>query len=156
LLFSESAKEIEAAVGPSILGIHHVGSTSVPGLCAKPILDILISIPDFTEALSLVPRIEALGYEFRPNEGVADRHFFRRPYGGELRTHHLSLSEPSSRDHTRVIVFRDALRNDPTLAEEYGRLKMRLAAIHPHDRPAYIEAKDVFIDRVLAASRGIR
>ena len=149
-LFEEARGELVSTLGPSILGVHHVGSTSVPGLSAKPILDLLVLVPDFDEAARLAPELGALGYEFRPEEEVPDRHFFRRPHGGDIRTHHLSLSEPGSRNERVTMGFRDALRGDPELAAAYGHLKVELAGRFLRDRPAYIEEKSVFVRQVLA------
>lgn len=148
VLFADAARELGQALGPAARAIHHVGSTAVPGLCAKPILDVLVSIADFDRGPDLVPRLEALGYEFRPDEDIADRHFFRR-HRGAVRTHHLSLAEPSSWHHRATLAFRDALRADAGRAREYAALKLDLARRHPRDRPAYIEGKTGFVERVL-------
>ncbi len=91
-----------------------------------------------------------LGYEFRPEEEILDRHYFRRPPGGELRTHHLSLAEPDSRHHRVTLAFRDALRGNSELAAAYARLKLALARSFPFDRPAYIDGKSAFVRQVLA------
>lgn len=149
ILFEETAAELRAALGPSLV-VHHVGSTAVPGLCAKPILDVLVSVPDFDEATQLVTPLQALGYEFRPEEEIPDRHYFRRPPGGDLRTHHLSLAEPESRHHRVTLAFRDALRRDAQLAAAYARLKLALAQRFPLDRPAYIASKTGFVSEALA------
>ena len=148
-LFESASTELAMALSPSILTIHHVGSTAVPGLCAKPILDLLVSIPDFQGGLRLVPTLESLGYEFRPDEEIPDRHYFRRRIG-TTRTHHLSLAEPNSRYHRATLAFRDALRRDPQLAAGYARLKLDLARRFPLDRAAYIEGKSLFVRDVLA------
>jgi GrpB-like predicted nucleotidyltransferase (UPF0157 family) len=150
-LFEDTREELTAALGPSILEVHHVGSTAVPGLCAKPILDVMVSIPDFNRATQLFPRLASLKFELRPDEEIADRHYFRRPPGGALRTHHLSLAEPTSRYHIVTIAFRDALRTNPELAAAYGRLKLDLAERYPLDRQAYIEGKTQFVTEVLAS-----
>ena len=150
LLFEEASAQLSAALGPSIMAVHHVGSTAVPGLCAKPILDVLVSVPHFDHAKRLVTQLEVLGYEFRPEEEIPDRHYFRRPSGGELRTHHLSLAEPGSRHHRVTLAFRDALRGNAELAAAYARLKLALAERFPFDRPAYIEGKSAFVRQVLA------
>jgi len=151
ILFEEASAELRAVLGTSILDVHHVGSTAVPGLCAKPILDVMVSVPNFDDARELFTRLDALGYEYRPDEEIPDRHYFRRPPGGELRTHHLSLAEPESRYHRVTLAFRDALRRDPELAEAYARLKLSLARRFPLDRPAYIDGKTEFVQDVLAA-----
>ena len=128
----------------------------MPGLCAKPILDVLVSVPDFEDAKQLVEPLHALGYELRPDEEIPDRHYYRRPPGGELRTHHLSLAEPGSQYHRVTLAFRDALRRDPELAASYARLKVALADKFPRDRPAYIEGKTQFVMQVLATQVSLR
>jgi GrpB-like predicted nucleotidyltransferase (UPF0157 family) len=147
-LFEVAAAEILTAVGPSIIAVHHVGSTSVPNLSAKPILDVLVSVPDFNAALQLVPAIEALGYVFRADEEIEDRHYFRRG-NDKARTHHLSLATPSSRHYIHTIAFRDALRRDARLASDYADLKLDLARRFPRDRESYINGKTDFVMGVL-------
>ncbi|HKC82197.1 MAG TPA: GrpB family protein, partial [Gemmatimonadaceae bacterium] len=110
----------------------------------------LVSVPDFDDAKRLVPQLAVLDYEFRPEEEIPDRRYFRRPPGGELRTHHLSLAEPDSRHHRVTLAFRDALRGNSELAAAYARLKLALAQRFPFDRPAYIEGKTAFVREVLA------
>lgn len=150
-LFRAAARELRQALGRQILAVHHVGSTAVPGMPAKPILDLLAPVPDFQAARALVPALAHLGYEFRPDEEIPDRLYFRRRRG-TARTHHLSLAEPGSRHHRVTLVFRDALRRDPVLASEYAALKLELARRHPRDRPAYLEGKSAFVRRVLTAA----
>ena len=128
-----------------------MGSTSVPGLCAKPVLDILASIPKFDRGVSLVPALEELGYEYRPGNAIHDRHFFRRRRG-DTRTHHLALAEPSSNHHRVTLAFRDALRADPQVAAEYAELKLQLAEQYPRNREAYIEGKSTLVERILAGT----
>lgn len=147
--FTRVARELYAAVGPAVVGVHHVGSTAVPGLCAKPVLDVLVSVPDLNASLKLVPTLEELGYEFRPDEEIPDRHYFRRRRG-PIRTHHLSLAEPTSRYYAVTLGFRDALRSDPKIAAAYCGLKRDLAKRFPRDRTAYINGKTAFIATVLA------
>lgn len=149
VLFAEASRELRDALGTAILAVHHVGSTAVPGLWAKPILDLLVSIPNFEEAVELVPDLAAIGYEFRPNEETPDRHYFRRRRG-IARTHHLSLAEPASRHHRVTLAFRDALRADPDTANAYAELKRQLAQRYPRDRPAYTDSKTAFVEAVLA------
>jgi GrpB-like predicted nucleotidyltransferase (UPF0157 family) len=148
-LFDEAAAELRAAIGAHIIDVHHVGSTAIPGLAAKPVLDLLVTVPDFERARSLVPMLATLGYEFRPQEEIPDRHYFRR-LRGTTRTHHLSLAEPDSQHHRVTIAFRDALRRNSMLAREYAALKLELAARFPRDRLAYLDGKTEFVLRVLA------
>lgn len=147
-LFQATAGELRRTLEDHILEIEHVGSTSVPGLAAKPVLDILIGVPELRRAQDLVPDLEKLGYEYRPYEDTPDRHYFRRWARG-LRTHHLSLAEPTSRHYRLTLVFRDVLRADAALAEEYKILKHALAERFPYDREAYLEGKTGFVMGVL-------
>jgi len=147
--FNIASHEIHNAVGSRIIEVHHVGSTAVAGLCAKPILDILVSVPDFSQALEIVPDLVKLGYEFRPNEEIPDRHYFRR-LRGKHRTHHLSLAEPSSHYHTVTLAFRDALRASSEDARRYCELKLELARKFPYNREAYISGKSKFVAEILS------
>jgi GrpB-like predicted nucleotidyltransferase (UPF0157 family) len=150
-LFENAAEELVDRLGSSIIAVHHVGSTSVPGLCAKPIIDILVSIAKIESVPPLLPKMEALGYEFRPDNEIPERRYFRRRRGGDLRTHHLSFAEPGSRHHRVTIAFRDALRGSTHLSAEYAQLKEGLARKFPRDREAYIDGKTEFVLRVLAS-----
>jgi GrpB-like predicted nucleotidyltransferase (UPF0157 family) len=147
-LFLEAAAEIRDALGGRILSIEHVGSTSVPGLAAKPILDLLAGVADFDAARALAPELAALGYEFRPHEEIPDRHYFRRREGSR-RTHHLSLAEPTAAHYRDTLTFRNALRRDPQLATAYQDLKLSLARRFPRDRESYQAGKTDFVLAVL-------
>ena len=147
-LFEEARSELIAAMGQSILDVYHVGSTSVPGLCAKPVLDLLVSIADLRQGAALVPQLAELGYELRPDD-IPDRLFFRR-HRGSIRTHHLSLAEPTSHYYAVTIAFRDALRRDGALAAGYGDLKLQLARRFPMDRQSYQDGKSQFVLSALA------
>jgi len=146
--FQNAERELRLALGSAALAVHHVGSTAVPGLCAKPVLDLLVSVPDLAASLQFVSKLEAIDYEFRPHEDISDRHFFRRRRGAK-RTHHLSLAEPTSHFHKATLAFRDALRQDPAKAREYAELKLMLARRFPGDREKYLEGKTAFVARVL-------
>ena len=132
-LFEEARSELRAAMGQSILDVHHVGSTAVPGLRSKPVLDLLVTISDLRAGAVLVPQLSELGYEAQPDD-IPDRLFFRRRRGS-IRTHHLSLAEPESHYYAVTVAFRDALRRDEALAASYGELKSQLARRFPKDRP---------------------
>jgi GrpB-like predicted nucleotidyltransferase (UPF0157 family) len=143
-LFDEASAQLRANLGAAILDVHHVGSTAVPGLCAKPVLDMLVLIPSLEAAQDLVPELASLGYQFGPEDDVRDRLFFQRRRG-TARTHHLSLAEPKSHYRTVTLAFRDALRNDRALAASYCDLKQRLASQFPTDREAYQNGKTDFV-----------
>jgi GrpB-like predicted nucleotidyltransferase (UPF0157 family) len=152
-LFEVAAAELRAAAGDALLAIEHVGSTAVRGLAAKPVLDMLAGVANFEAARGLVPALQQLGYEYRPDNDIPDRHYFRRgPATG--RTHHLSLAEPAAEHYRNTILFRDALRADPALASAYAALKYELGARYPRDREAYLDGKTAFVLEVLARARG--
>lgn len=146
--FARVRAELVGALPGWILSVDHVGSTSVPGLAAKPILDVSVAVPDLEAARALVPALEALGFRHRPDDELPDRHYLPRTVGG-LRRHHLSLAEPGSWHRTNSLVFRDALRRDPDLARRYGDLKRRLAAEVGTERLAYLNGKTGFVLDVL-------
>ncbi|WP_042663706.1 GrpB family protein [Haloferax sp. ATB1] len=127
---------------------EHVGSTAVPGLAAKPIVDLLVLVSDLDDAGGVARALEATGYEERPDDGVPDRRFFVRG-PPERRTHYLSLTEVGSDCHREQVAFRDALRADDDLAAEYERRKRRLATAHPDERSQYTNAKASFVESVL-------
>jgi len=126
--------------------IQHIGSTAVPGLSAKPVIDILAGVQSITFAERLALPLCQSGYatsaEF--NESLSDRKWFMRWANGH-RTHHLHLVVHGSSVWHERLVFRDALRSSPELAAEYAALKTRLAAAHPKDREAYTDAKAEFV-----------
>ncbi len=145
-LFSEEAARLQAAIGAQVLDIQHVGSTSVPGLAAKPILDIAVAVESYEGAFVCVPLLEALGYEYRGEQGIPRRHFFVK---GDPPAYHLHMNEIGSTDWRTQIAFRDALRAHAEIAQAYADLKRRLAAAYPTDRDAYLAGKADFIQGVL-------
>lgn len=153
LLFREMAIRVQDVLGDRILAIEHVGSTAVPGLSAKPILDMLVGIAEFEAGRAMVSDLVTLEFEYRPDEEIPDRHYFRK-LAGNRRTHHLSLAEPNSRYYRRTLGFRDALREDQALAHAYQMLKVDLAKRYPQDRAGYLAGKTDFVLAVLD-SRGL-
>lgn len=148
--FARVRAELATVLADRVLSIDHVGSTSVPGLPAKPIIDISVAVPALNESLSLVPALQELGFTYRPDDELPDRHYLPRTVAG-LRRHHVSLTEPDSWHRKNSVVFRDALRREEGLAREYARLKRRLAASSGADRLAYLNGKTDFILGVLRA-----
>lgn len=135
------------ALGPGVSAIEHVGSTAVPGLAAKPIIDIAVELYDGEDVIRRVAAIEALGYAYRGDTLMAGRHFFQKPAGAESfhgRTHSLHVYEFGHPDFFEVIAFRDFLRAHPEHAAAYGALKRDLAA-SGLDGMAYTDAKSAFV-----------
>ena len=139
LLFEEEAEHLRAALGDFALDIQHVGSTSIPGIPAKPILDIAIVVADFEEAKRFIAPIESLGYIYRGEQGILRRHYFVKGTS-EARTHHLHVNEIHGSEWRQQIAFRDALRADPALAQE---AVMSCGSMYPDD---YVP-QSVFKDR---------
>jgi len=135
-----------ASAGLPVLKFEHVGSTAVPGLAAKPILDLAAGRARASSPALYVPVLESAGYVYRGDGGLPGREFFRR---GELRSHHLHLVELEGEHWRRYVAFRDALRLDASLRDDYAALKQQLAARFPRDREAYIEGKTAFVGAVV-------
>lgn len=138
--------------------IEHFGSTAVPGLAAKPIIDILIEVTNLDEARArAVPILEAQGYDYfwRATDGDDGPPFYawfiKRDAASGIRTHHLHMVEAGFTDHWNRLKFRDYLIGNPGAASEYAALKGRLAQAYPHDRVAYTRGKSEFIRRVMGA-----
>lgn len=149
-LYAVEAARIQAAIGNFILDLQHVGSTSIPGMVAKPILDLTAAVKQFEAASVCIAPLEGLGYRYLGENGIPRRHFFIK---GKPRTHHLHINEIHSRDWENQVLFRDYLCAHPAVAREYAALKMALAHLHPHDRDAYLYGKAPYIQRILAMAR---
>jgi GrpB-like predicted nucleotidyltransferase (UPF0157 family) len=145
--YERERARIVAALGEHLLDIQHVGSTSIPNVSAKPILDILIGIRDFDEATACIEPMIAIGYIYRGENGIPRRHYFVK---GDPRTHHVHMVEIGSDNWREHLRFRDLLRLNPALASEYAREKERLALVHPDNREAYQREKDKVVERILA------
>jgi GrpB-like predicted nucleotidyltransferase (UPF0157 family) len=140
--FAALAARVQTALGGVMLRVEHVGSTAVPGLAAKPIidLDVVVARMDLPEATR---RLGLLGYVHEGDLGIAGREAFRWPAGSER--HHLYLVAEEAAELGRHLAFRDALRADAVLRDQYAALKRSLAAQHPYDIKAYTEGKAAFI-----------
>lgn len=146
--FEEERAALSEAIGEWVTGgIHHVGSTVVPGLEAKPVIDILVGVEDLETSRACFEPLAELGYLYAPY--LADEmHWFCKP-DPSRRTHHLHLVPRASVRFRDELAFRDRLRSDPELAEQYAKLKRELAGRFEHDREAYTDAKADFIRQAL-------
>ena len=151
--FVEEKQRLEEVTGYGILDIQHIGSTAVPGLKAKPILDIGIAVANFEEAFALVPLIEGLGYTYRGENGIPRRHYFVKGPPNK-RTHHIHMFEEANEEWAKHLLFRDYLRMHPETVTAYQALKEDLAKRYPRDREAYTNGKHEFIQKVLEEARG--
>ncbi len=145
-VFEELRSILWPAVSDIAISIEHVGSTAVPGLAAKPVIDIDVVVPE-GDVPTGIKRISDLGYEHRGDLGIPSREAFRRPPGTPR--HHLYLCPSGSPALANHIAIRDYLRADASAAIEYGKLKARLARRFPRDIDAYIEAKTDYLVAIL-------
>jgi GrpB-like predicted nucleotidyltransferase (UPF0157 family) len=150
--FAAEAERLRAVLDPGlILGIEHFGSTAVPGLAAKPIIDILIAVRSLADAkATTIEPISGLGYVYWPDNPKPDRMFFVKgmpPYGTR-RTHHVHITEPLGEMWRRRLPFRDHLRANPDEAHRYAALKQELADRHGDDRDAYSDAKTEYCESI--------
>jgi GrpB-like predicted nucleotidyltransferase (UPF0157 family) len=158
-LFEQESVHLRSCLPADLIRrIEHFGSTAVPGMAAKPIVDMLIEVTDLKRTKhEIVPLLEAQGYDYfwRPTFGDDGRPFYawfikRNPHTG-VRTHHIHMVEGGEQftAHWERLLFRDHLMAHPQVAKEYELLKLRLAAESPKNRTAYTQAKTSFIERVV-------
>ena len=149
--FSREEKILRAIIGGAARDIQHIGSTSIPGIHAKPLIDICVAIDSLDEVPALIPALVAAGYEYMPERISDERAFF--PKGPrEQRTHHLSFVQYNGAEWKSVIAFRDYMRTHPEAAARYDVLKEKLAEQYADDRYAYTAAKESFIKEIVTAA----
>jgi GrpB-like predicted nucleotidyltransferase (UPF0157 family) len=163
-LFRKEAKRLRACLPAGLIGrIEHFGSTAVPGLAAKPIIDMLVEVRSLRAARTEVaPILQAQGYDYfwRPTFGddVPPWYaFFIRRGPQSTRTHHIHMvtRRHTFQEHWERLLFRDYLIAHPDIAQDYAQLKMELAAAHPNDRVAYTKGKTAFIQQIMADAKNI-
>jgi GrpB-like predicted nucleotidyltransferase (UPF0157 family) len=145
--FQELAARVRAALGPLLLRVEHIGSTAVPGLAAKPIIDLDVIVASPPDLQPAILKLEKIGYVHRGDLGISQREAFHWPEGEER--HHLYLLVNDASELKRHVAFRNALRADPALRDAYSALKRSLAAQHARDRAAYTDGKADFVRAVL-------
>jgi GrpB-like predicted nucleotidyltransferase (UPF0157 family) len=131
--------------------IEHVGSTAVPGLAAKPVIDIMVGVENLESSRPAIPALSDIGYCYFPYR-VESMHWFCKP-SPSFRTHHLHLVPFQSSLWLERLAFRDYLRTHTEAAREYAELKYRLAEQYRFDREAYTEAKTLFVERIIKVAR---
>lgn len=148
--FLAAAEEVAAAMGPDLVELHHIGSTSIPGIHAKPIIDMLAVVRDIEALDERNPAMAAVGYRALGEYGIPGRRYFPRNASDGERTDQVQAFQIGSPDILRHLAFRDYLRSHPDVAVEYSRLKQVLAAAHADDIEACMDGKDGFIKEVEA------
>ncbi len=151
--FAAEAERIRGAAGAHLRAVEHVGSTAVPGLFGKPVLDVALAVADEAAAAACVEPLRALGYEHRGPYGddPRRRYFVRDEAGRRVAQLHLYILPAAAWDDK--LAFRDALRADPELAAAYAAEKRRVAVEVAWDKAAYARAKEPFVERVLERLR---
>jgi GrpB-like predicted nucleotidyltransferase (UPF0157 family) len=150
-LFAAEQQRIRDQLGTLVLRLEHVGGTSIPGMCAKPVLDTAAGRPRDTPTPACVAALEQAGYEHRGERGVPGRQFFRR---GQPRAYHLHLVEEGGPLWRDYVAFRDYLRAHAEAARQFADLKRVLAARFSQDREAYMNAKSSHVQEILRLASG--
>ncbi len=148
--------EIHAAAPGAFVALHHIGSTAVPGLAAKPVVDLLGEVADLGAVDATRARLERLGWRWRGENGIAGRRYLTRddPQTGE-RAAHLHIHASGDAMIPWHLAFRDRLRAEPVTARAYEAEKSRCAALHSDDSAAYAACKKAWTDRVAAEAVGL-
>jgi GrpB-like predicted nucleotidyltransferase (UPF0157 family) len=149
-LFKRLRERVLRALGGLDATVEHIGSTAVPGLAAKPVVDVDVVVQRAEDVTLAVERLAAIGYVHQGDKGVPGREAFRWPEGEPH--HHLYVVVAASAAHRRHVLIRDWLLTHPDDAQAYGELKKELAERFRHDRAGYTEAKDAFTDRIMAGA----
>ena len=146
--FEEIVGELRAALGELALSIEHVGSTSVPGLAAKPIIDIDVVIEDESKLKAVIGALAKIGYQYEGNLGIPGREAFGYEGKTHLMEHHLYVCPKDSPELRRHLSFRDYLRAHPEAVQEYSRIKEEAARLFPHNIDGYINHKGTVIEKI--------
>ena len=146
--FENEAKQITDALGSNVEEVHHMGSTAIPNIYAKPVIDILLVVQDHADLDAKQDAMEALGYEAFGEFGIPTRRYFRRDNALGDRTHQVHAFEAGSPQIIRHLAFRDYMIAHPEAAGAYSDLKQKLAAQHPNDMEAYMDGKHEFIQEI--------
>lgn len=146
--FTNIKSELEAALGDLALRIEHVGSTSVEGLSAKPVIDIDVVIEDTSMLEFVIVALAKIGYSHEGDLGIPGREAFKYKGKDHLMKHHLYVCAKDSAELKRHLAFRDYLRSHPEAVKEYSRVKTDGAELYPYDIDKYIEYKSPFIDGI--------
>jgi GrpB-like predicted nucleotidyltransferase (UPF0157 family) len=146
-LFRAEADRLSGVLGEEMLAIHHIGSTAIPGISAKPIIDILVEVTDIAAVDRYSPALVEIGYTAHGEYGIPGRRFYTKG-GDEARTHHLHIFQSGDPEIQRHLSFRDYMLAHPREARRYGLLKEELACKYPADINGYMDGKDAFIREI--------
>jgi len=147
--FNTEADQIKTLLGKKLLGIEHIGSTSIPGMDAKPILDLMVAVNSIDDYAEYIEQLQKLGYSFRQDNRNEQEHILFVKGPEEKRTHYLKLTTPDSNFWREHVLFRDYLIHHPNRAEEYRLLKHDLLNKFANERSKYTEDKADFIKETI-------
>ncbi|NJL60577.1 MAG: GrpB family protein [Methylacidiphilales bacterium] len=142
--FERESKLVADALGNNVITVHHIGSTSIPNIYAKPIIDMLVEVANIDQVDAFNLSMIALGYEVMGEFGIPGRRFFRKDIN-QIRTHHIHTFKVDSYDVNRHLAFRDYMILHPEYAQKYSDLKQDLAKKFPNDIQSYMDGKNGFI-----------
>jgi GrpB-like predicted nucleotidyltransferase (UPF0157 family) len=144
--FGRESKQVALALGENVVAVHHIGSTAIPNIYAKPIIDLLVEVNNITQVDERNSAIEALGYEAMGEFGILGRRYFRKDNEAGVRTHHVHTFETASPEIERHLAFRDYMMAYPEDAQQYSELKRALVKkLQGSDIEGYMDGKDGFI-----------
>jgi GrpB-like predicted nucleotidyltransferase (UPF0157 family) len=152
-LYEEVGGPLAEAFGDYMVEMQHIGSTSVPGLGAKPIIDIAVDLRDYPLPQEVIEAVEKLGYTHMGEYGISGRHYFKR-YDEDGLMVHVHAYSPGNDELTKHILFRDYMRTHPEAARKYELLKRDLASKYVDQRQVYTESKSDFVQEILRKASG--
>ena len=143
--FQEESLWIRSMFSPLLVGIHHIGSTAIPGIYAKPVIDILVEVTDITAIDKKNAHMEKLGYEAVGEYGISGRRYFRKNDAQSHRTHQVHVFQTGTPDIERHLAFKDYMITHPIRARAYSDLKRKIAVECGDDIEKYMDEKDLFV-----------
>lgn len=143
--FKSEAMHVEAALGSNVVAIHHIGSTAIPGIHAKPVIDLLVEVDDIEAIDARRSAMETIGYQVMGEFGIPGRRYFRKDDRHGARTHQVHAFQAGWAEVERHLAFRDYMIAHPADAQRYSELKRKLAEDYPWDMDGYVDGKDGFI-----------
>jgi GrpB-like predicted nucleotidyltransferase (UPF0157 family) len=143
--FENESKQVAIVLGNNLVAVHHIGSTAIPMIHAKPIIDMLVEVREVAKVDEQDSAMQVLGYKVMGEFGIPGRRFFRKDNEAGIRTHHIHTFEANSAQVERHLAFRDYMRIHAEDAQKYSELKQELAKKYPNDIEGYMDGKDEFI-----------
>ena len=147
--FEREADLLKSILDEKVIQIEHIGSTSIPGMFAKPIIDIVVAVPLLKRSSDLILGLDNIGYVYKPFDTILERMFFSKESPPEYRTHHLNLAKLETKFWKNQILFRDYLKENDQFAKEYIQLKNRFAEYYSRTNHVDLEWKSDFVAKII-------